>query len=160
MRKIGMLLVLVVASGLIGTAAAAELANETVRFEGENETADVEIVWNSSISDPANSSATVTWYNETEYQNDPANATVVLENEYLADPGNVTAATYEPGTELQNATDYRFVVSATDGHVDDATISISAPGGGGFFSSGTSEKKIAVVVLLAAAVIGFARGDE
>ena len=139
----------------IGGAQTADYStNDTVELTNDTEPITVTLDWTASISDPANTSATVTFYNETEYASDPANATVALEDTIGADAGNSTEAEYnqsDSGLELDG--EYRVVVTGPDSAIDSASIEDSSgflgavPGTGGVDSGG---------VLVGLGVIGVA----
>ncbi len=75
-----LLLVALIGFTVTGTAQTVDYeTNETVALTNDTEPIAVSVDWNESIADPANTSATVTFYNATEYQNDSANATIALE---------------------------------------------------------------------------------
>lgn len=143
-------LVLAVGVGLASVAiadnAGDEIDNETVELSNETAPIVVGVEWNASLTDAENETATVTFFNESEYQNDSANATVVLEDSIAADEGNITESEYNASDDgLENGEEYRVVLLGTDGEVDDAWIETDASLGliGG--SGGAAVGGIAVV---------------
>ena len=111
----------------IGGAQTADYStNDTVELTNDTEPITVTLDWTASISDPANTSATVTFYNETEYASDPANATVALEDTIAADAGNTTTASYDENSSgLELGTEYRVVVTGGSA-IDSASIEDSS----------------------------------
>ena len=143
----------------IGAAETTEFTNETIEFDAdENVTVDVD--WNDSIDDP-DATADVTFYNATEYDDDPETATVVLDDAIDADEGNTTSTEYTDADGLEDETEYRLLVEGDDTEVDDVTIDDGTVGG--FFpgSDGTPGfgVGVAIVALVTAGVVARARGD-
>ncbi len=105
---------------------AAELGNETVDVQDENDSIEISIAWNESITDPANESATVEIYNETAYSDDPANATALLTETVDADEGNTTSTAWNVSDEadLEAGESYRVLVDGNDSAIDDVAISV------------------------------------
>ncbi|QLG51082.1 PGF-CTERM sorting domain-containing protein [Natrinema halophilum] len=135
------------------SAATNEMANESVTFDNESNVT-VSVAWNESITDPANESASVTFYNATEWENDPANATVVLSDTIAASAGNTTNATYTESDGLVDGAEYRLIVEANDSAAD--SVSVDQGSVGGLFSgdgaaASSAAGLAAIVVLLAGA---------
>ncbi|MFA9502391.1 hypothetical protein ACERIM_06360 [Natrinema sp. H-ect1] len=139
----------------IGTAQSSEFStNETVTVSNDSTPINVSVTWNESVTDPANTSASVTFYNETEYANDPANATIALEDTIGAYAGNTTTASYdENASGLELDTDYRVVVSGGSG-IDSASIEDSSGFLGGVLPGGSDS--LGGGMLVGGAVIGLA----
>ncbi|OAQ54804.1 hypothetical protein HTG_04350 [Natrinema mahii] len=139
----------------IGTAQSSEFStNETVTVSNDSTPINVSVTWNESVTDPANTSASVTFYNETEYANDPANATIALEDTIGADAGNTTTASYdENASGLELDTDYRVVVSGGSA-IDSASVEDSSGYLGGVLPSGGDS--LGGGILVGGAVIGVA----
>ncbi|WP_249038755.1 PGF-CTERM sorting domain-containing protein [Haloterrigena salifodinae] len=126
----------IVGFAAIGGAATTEMANETVSFSNDSNVT-VDVVWNDSISDPANASASVTFYNATEFEDSGTNATVVLSDSIAADEGNTTSTEYTEADGLEDGTDYQVVVDADDTEADDVTVTDGSIGGIFTFSDGS-----------------------
>lgn len=141
-QRLGLVL-LVAAVATVGLAAigGAQTAdystNETVTLTNETEPITVSVEWNETIDDPANTSATVTFYNESEYANDSATATVALEDTIAADAGNTSELEYnqsDAGLELDG--EYRVVVTGPDSAIDSASVDDSSGFLGGVIGGG------------------------
>ena len=144
---------------VIGGAATTEMANETVTFDAD-ENVTVDVTWNDSIADVENASASVTIYNATEYDDDPATATVVLEDTIAAEVGNTTSATYTTDDGLEDGTDYRLIVEADDTEAEEVTVSDGAVGGFLIGSDGSPGFGVGVaIVAIAAAAMVARRGS-
>jgi hypothetical protein len=160
-QRLGLVL-LVAAVATVGLAAigGAQTAdyetNETVELTNSTEPITVSLEWNETIDDPANTSSTVTFYNETEYANDSANATVALEDTIAANASNTSEVEFnqsDAGLELGD--EYRVVVTGNASAIDSASIEDSSgffggvawPGSGGLEGNG---------MLIGLAVIGVA----
>ncbi|WP_226040550.1 hypothetical protein [Natrinema sp. DC36] len=134
--------------------------NETMELTNETEPITVSVEWNETINDPANTSATVTFYNETEYANDSANATVALQDTIAANASNTSEVEYnqsDAGLELDG--EYRVVVTGNASAIDSASIEDSSGFLGGVFTGGGLEGSggmLAGLAVLALAVIGAA----
>ncbi|OLZ39854.1 hypothetical protein A6E15_02135 [Natrinema saccharevitans] len=155
---VGLLLVAsLVTIGVAGVASAQSSefsTNETVTVSNESTPINVSVTWNESVTDPANTSASVTFYNETEYADDPANATIALEDTIAADAGNTTTASYdENASGLELDTDYRVVVSGPS-TVDSASVEDSSGFLGGV--PGVGDDLGGGGMLVGGAVIGLA----
>jgi len=153
--------ILGVGLAMVGSVSAAERANESVTFDDENETATVDLTWNSSISAATNTTADVVFYNATEYNDDPANATVVHSETITSDPGNTTTHNYSTSgvSALETGTDYVIAVEGTDSDLDD--VAISTPGGGGFLAGASgSEKGLIALALVGVAAFLFRKNDR
>jgi len=145
----------------IGGAQTADYStNETVELTNSTEPITVSLDWNETIDDPANTSATVTFYNETEYANDSANATVAFEDTITANASNTSAVEYnqsDSGLELDG--EYRVVVTGNTSTIDSASISDSSGFLGGVFPSGGGDLgggMLAGIAVIGAALIGAA----
>ncbi|SER78418.1 hypothetical protein [Natrinema salaciae] len=162
-KRIGFVLLLaaVVTAGLAGIGGAQTgeyTTNETVKLTNDTEPITVSVDWNESITDPANTSAAVVFYNETEYAADPANATIAFEGVIPSDPGNTTEAEFnqtDSGLELGN--EYRVTVTGP-ATVDTASIEDSSGFLGGVVGGGGLEGNGMLVGLgvIGLAVIGTA----
>lgn len=151
----GLVIALVAIASIGGAAATTEIYNDSVTSnEDGNVTASV--TWNDSISDPANTSASVTFYNATEFSEDPSTATVVLEDEIPADAGNTTTTDY---TELGNSTDYQLVIEGDDAAIDSVSVDDSS-GWVPFLSGGGSEGSALVGLALIAGGGWFAKEND
>ncbi len=143
----------------IGTAQTADVpTNKTVTLTNDTEPVTVSVGWNDSISDPANTSATVTFYNETEYATDPATATIALEDTIAADADNTTEREYNQSDgNLTLGSEYRVVVSGNASAIDSASISDSSGFLGGVPGvSGDSGGLLVGLAVVGLAVIGAA----
>ncbi|QSX00897.1 PGF-CTERM sorting domain-containing protein [Haloterrigena alkaliphila] len=118
---LALLTTLLVGFAAIGTAATTEQYNDTVTFENDSNVT-VDVTWNDSISDVENASASVTFYNASEWNDDPANATVVLEDSIAAEEGNTTSTEYTDADGLEDGTDYRLVIEADDTEAEDISV--------------------------------------
>ncbi|SER75238.1 hypothetical protein [Natrinema salaciae] len=162
-KRIGILLLLaaVVTAGLAGISGAQTgkySTNETVKLTNDTEPITVSVDWNESITDPANTSAAVVFYNETEYAADPANATVALEGVIPSDPGNTTEAEFNQTDSLELGNEYRVTVTGP-ATVDTASIDDSSGFLGGVIGSGGGLEGNGMLVgigVISLAVIGAA----
>ena len=158
------LLVAGVATGGLAAIGGAQTAdyetNKTVTLTNSTEPITVSVEWNETIDDPANTSASVTFYNETEYANDSVNATVALEDTIAANASNTSEVEYnqsDSGLELDG--EYRVVVTGNTSTIDSASISDSSGFLGGVFPSGGSDLgggMLAGIAVIGAALIGAA----
>jgi len=146
------LVALVALSG--GTAAAAEVGNETVTINNGTTDVVVETTWNDSIDDPANATASV----EIVDMSDDTTAHSIeisgSESTTISREINVSDAGLEAGQE------YRVTVDGPEGVLDSA--SIGKLGNGGFLAGATSGVKplhagvgLVIVILAVAAVARF-----
>ncbi|QLK25136.1 hypothetical protein HYG81_13680 [Natrinema zhouii] len=161
---LALLLVAAIATAGVVSVAGAQTAdystNETVTLTNETEPITVSVVWNETIDDPANTSATVTFYNETEYANDSANATIALEDTIGTDAGNTTELEYnQSDTGLDLDGEYRVVVTGPDSAIESASIEDNSSFLGGVFTGGGNlgdGGMLAGLAVIAVAVIGAA----
>lgn len=116
---------------MVASAETTEMANESVTFDNASNLT-VAVDWNESIDDVDNASASVTVYNGTEYDDDPANATEVLTDEIAAQEGNTTETTYTDADGLADGEQYRVLVTADDTEADAVTVDDGTVGGGWF----------------------------
>ena len=132
----------------LGSAATTEMYNDSVSFDNSSNVS-VSIDWNSSISDPTNTTADVTFYNQSEYNTDPANATVVVSDTIASDPGNTTTVNYTETDGLVDGTDYQLIVTADDTAADSIEVD-DGSSGIGFITTGSGGGALLGLAVLAA----------
>ncbi|WP_247003679.1 PGF-CTERM sorting domain-containing protein [Halosolutus gelatinilyticus] len=148
-------LILILGVGMAAVASADnagdELANETVLLSNDTAPIAVGVEWSESLTDAANETADMTFYNATEYDDDPANATAVLSDSIAADVGNTTENEYNAtNSALEFGEEYHVVLEGTDSEIADAWIE---EGGGALFA-GSGGAAAGVGILAIVGVLG------